>query len=125
MHDTILNVHPHCMTDSNTSSERTEIWYGIENIISRSLEVLSQTTYDLCLDSTGISPILEIEPIKKAYIELKNRGVKMRIITEITTTNISYCKEMMRIVGDLRHLEGIKGNFVIAESEICRYSKYT
>jgi two-component system, OmpR family, sensor histidine kinase VicK len=96
--------------------ERTEIWYGIDNIISRSLEVLSkiQTTYDLCLDSTGVSPILEIEPIKKAYFELKNRGVKMRIITEITTTNISYCKEMMRI-GDVRHLEGIKGNFVIAD----------
>ena len=106
------------MTESNnTFSERTEIWYGIENIISRSLEVLSkiQTTYDLCLDSTGISPILETEQIKKAYFELKNRRIKMRIITEITTTNIAYCKEMMRIVGDIRHLEGIKGNFVIAD----------
>jgi two-component system sensor histidine kinase VicK len=104
------------MTESNTSSERTEIWYGVDNIISRSLEVLSrmQTTYDLCLDSTGVSPILEIEPIKKAYFELKNRGVKIRIITEITTQNISYCKEIMNI-GDVRHLEGIKGNFVIAD----------
>jgi len=104
------------MTESNTSSERTEIWYGVDNIISRSLEVLSrmQTTYDLCLDSTGVSPILEIEPIKKAYFDLKNRGVKIRIITEITTQNISYCKEIMNI-GDVRHLEGIKGNFVIAD----------
>jgi two-component system, OmpR family, sensor histidine kinase VicK len=104
------------MTESNTSSERTEIWYGVDNIISRSLEVLSriQTTYDLCLDSTGVSPILEIEPIKKAYFELKNRTVKIRIITEITTQNISYCKEIMNI-GDVRHLEGIKGNFVIAD----------
>jgi two-component system sensor histidine kinase VicK len=104
------------MTESNTSSERTEIWYGVDNIISRSLEVLSrmQTTYDLCLDSTGVSPILEIEPIKKAYFELKNRGVKIRIITEITTQNISYCKEIMNI-GDVRHLKGIKGNFVIAD----------
>jgi two-component system, OmpR family, sensor histidine kinase VicK len=104
------------MTESNTSSERTEIWYGVDNIISRSLEVLSrmQITYDLCLDSTGVSPILEIEPIKKAYFDLKNRGVKIRIITEITTQNISYCKEIMNI-GDVRHLEGIKGNFVIAD----------
>jgi two-component system sensor histidine kinase VicK len=104
------------MTESNTSSERTEIWYGVDNIISRSLEVLSrmQTTYDLCLDSTGVSPILEIEPVKKAYFGLKNRGVKIRIITEITTQNISYCKEIMNI-GDVRHLEGIKGNFVIAD----------
>lgn len=101
---------------NNTSSERTEIWYGFENIISRSLEVLSKirATYDLCLDSYGVSPILETEPIKKAYFELKNRGVKIRIITEITTHNISYCKEMMKI-GDVRHLEAIKGNFVIAD----------
>ncbi|HET6640442.1 MAG TPA: HAMP domain-containing sensor histidine kinase [Nitrososphaeraceae archaeon] len=104
------------MTESNNNSESTEVWYGIDNIVSRSLEVLSkiQTTYDLCLDSTGVSPILEIEPIKKAYFELKNRGVKIRIITEITTTNISYCKEIMNF-GDVRHLEGIKGNFVIAD----------
>ena len=104
------------MIDSNISSERTEIWYGVENIISRSLEVLSKirATYDLCLDSYGVSPILETEPIKKAYFELRNRGVKIRIITEITTHNISYCKEMMKI-GDVRHLEGIKGNFVIAD----------
>jgi len=73
-----------------------------------------QATYDLCLDITGTSVILETEPIKKAYFELKNRGIKIRMITEITTTNISYCKEMMRI-GDVRHLEGIKGNFVIAD----------
>jgi signal transduction histidine kinase len=104
------------MIDSNSSSERTEIWYGYENIISRSLEVLSKirTKYDLCLDSYGVSPILETEPIKKAYFELRNRGVKIRIITEITTHNISYCKEMMKI-GDIRHLEEIKGNFVIAD----------
>jgi two-component system sensor histidine kinase VicK len=104
------------MTDSNASSERTEIWYGIDNIISRSLEVMSKirATYDLCLDITGAYVILETEPIKKAYFELKNRGVKIRIITEITTTNIFYCKEMTRI-GDVRHLEGIKGNFVIAD----------
>src|SRR5918999_405018 len=104
------------MIDSNISSERTEIWYGVENIISRSLEVLSKirATYDLCLDIYGVSPILETEPIKKAYFELRNRGVKIRIITEITTHNISYCKEMMKI-GDVRHLEGIKGNFVIAD----------
>ena len=67
------------MPENNTSSERTEIWYGIDNIISRSLEVLSkiETTYNLCLDRTGVSPILETEPIKKDFtLELKNRGSK-------------------------------------------------
>ena len=104
------------MTDSDAPSERTEVWLGIDNVISRSLEVMSRirATYDLCLDISGPYLILETEPIKKAYFELKNRGVKIRFITEITTNNISYCKEMIRIA-DVRHLDGIKGNFVIAD----------
>jgi two-component system sensor histidine kinase VicK len=101
---------------NNTPSESTEVWSGVDNVISRSLEVMSKIrdTYDLCLDITSPSVILETEPIKNAYFEVKNRGVKIRIITEITTTNISYCKEMMKI-GEVRHLDGIKGNFVIAD----------
>jgi two-component system, OmpR family, sensor histidine kinase VicK len=104
------------MTDSDAPSERTEVWLGIDNIISRSLEVMSgmRATYDLCLDTSGPSLILETEPIRKAYFELRNRGVKIRFITEVTANNISYCKEMMRIA-DMRHLDGIKGNFVIAD----------
>lgn len=104
------------MIDSDTPSETMEVWSGIDNIICRSLEVLSkiQTTYDLYLDITGPSVILETELIKKATFGLKNRGIKIRIITEITTSNISYCKELMRI-GDIRDLDGIKGNFVIAD----------
>ena len=108
--------HLHMTDSSDASSEKTEVWLGIDNVISRSLEVMSsmRATYDLCLDTSGPSLILGTEPIKKAYFELKNRGVKIRFITEITTNNISYCKEMMRIA-DVRHLDGIKGNFVIAD----------
>ena len=43
--------------------------------------------------------------------------MKTRYLTEITTENISYCKELMSIVNELRHLDGIKGNFMISESE--------
>ncbi|HXX96992.1 MAG TPA: ATP-binding protein, partial [Candidatus Bathyarchaeia archaeon] len=42
--------------------------------------------------------------------------VKLRYITEITTENISYCKELMKIA-DVRHLDGIKGNFMLSEKE--------
>ena len=33
-----------------------------------------------------------IEPIRKAFIDAKNRGVRLRYITEITRDNISACK---------------------------------
>ncbi|MGA9152438.1 MAG: histidine kinase dimerization/phospho-acceptor domain-containing protein, partial [Candidatus Nitrosopolaris sp.] len=42
--------------------------------------------------------------------------MKLRYITEITTENISYCKELMKIA-DVRHLDGIKGNFMVSEKE--------
>jgi two-component system sensor histidine kinase VicK len=58
-----------------------------------------------------------LDPIRNAFVDAKNRGVRLRYLTEITTENISYCKELLSIVGELRHLDGIKGNFMISESE--------
>jgi signal transduction histidine kinase len=58
-----------------------------------------------------------IEPIKKAFLDAKSRGVRLRYLTEITKDNIDYCKVLTTIVDDLRHLDGIKGNFMISEME--------
>ena len=109
---------------NNTPSESTEVWPGLDNIMSRSLEVMSKigATYDLCLDIIGPSVILETEPIKNAYFELKNRGVKIRIITEVTKDNLHYCKELMRVVSEVRHLDGVKGNFAITDTEYVSYA---
>jgi two-component system sensor histidine kinase VicK len=60
---------------------------------------------------------IEIESIKKALLNAKSRGIKLRYITEITRDNISYCIEMIKIVDELHHLDGIKGNFYISETE--------
>ena len=57
-----------------------------------------------------------IEPIKKAFLDAKSRGVQLRYLTEITKSNILY-KELMKIVHELHHLDGIKGNFMISEVE--------
>ena len=58
-----------------------------------------------------------IEPIKNAFLDGKSRGIKLRYLTEITKDNIAYCKELITIVDELRHLDGIKGNFMISETE--------
>lgn len=58
-----------------------------------------------------------IEHIKKAFLDAKSRGARLRYLTEITIDNISYCKVLIKIVDGLRHLEGMKGNFMISESE--------
>jgi two-component system sensor histidine kinase VicK len=60
---------------------------------------------------------ITIDPIRSAFVDAKKRHMKLRYITEITEDNISYCKELISLVDELRHLDGIKGNFMVSESE--------
>jgi two-component system sensor histidine kinase VicK len=99
--------------------EKTETVYGVENTVSVSLQCFTQVKerHDSCGDDTLPSVIVTTEPIKNAYRELLRRGIKTRFITEITEKNIEYCKELMKIVYELRLLEGIRGNFGVSESD--------
>jgi hypothetical protein len=47
-------------------------------------------------------------------MRLKKIGVKIRYITEITQRNLPYCKDLM-LTAELRHMDGIKGNFSIVD----------
>jgi two-component system, OmpR family, sensor histidine kinase VicK len=60
---------------------------------------------------------IALEPIRKAFLDAKSRGIRLRYITEINKENISYCKELTKIVDQLRHLDGIRGNFMVNETE--------
>ena len=60
---------------------------------------------------------IEIKAIKDARIAaFKNRGVKLRYVIEITADNLKYCKEMLEF-SEIRHLEGMKGNFEVADQK--------
>jgi len=60
---------------------------------------------------------ITIDPIRGAFVDAKKRGIKLRYLTEITKDNISFCKQLVSLVDELRHLDGIKGNFMVSESE--------
>jgi hypothetical protein len=49
-------------------------------------------------------------------LEAKARATRLRFITEITKENIFYAKEFMESV-ELRHLDGVKGNFGVSDAE--------
>jgi two-component system sensor histidine kinase VicK len=99
-----------------SDTEVTQVWEGVENTVRKSLDVLYklQKSCDLCVDRNGPSVILTTEPIRQAYLDLKRRGIRVRFITEINWENIEYCREMMKIA-EVRHLDGISGNFTIAD----------
>src|SRR5215467_1881611 len=71
---------------------------------------------DTCMNYT-LHLAIGIEHIKNAFLDAKSRGARLRYLTEITIDNISYCRMLRKIVDDLRHLDGMKGNFMISESE--------
>jgi hypothetical protein len=60
---------------------------------------------------------ITFEPIKKAFLDAKKRAVHLRYLTENTKHNLSYCKELIEIVHELDHLDGIEGNYMVSESE--------
>jgi two-component system, OmpR family, sensor histidine kinase VicK len=101
------------------AKERTEVVYGIDNVINTVLQFLSQTNnkIDACVDYTRPTLAIDFLALKNAFLIAKKRGVKLRYVTEITKDNISYCKQLLTtMLYELRHLDGIKGNFYISES---------
>jgi signal transduction histidine kinase len=82
------------------------------------LRFLSETNskIDACIDQTRPSLVIDIAVLKEAFLDAKKRGVYLRYITEITKDNLSYCKELMTMIGELRHLDGIKGNMYLSET---------
>jgi len=108
------------LTGSEENEEITEVMYGIENTINRGVQFMQNANekMDLFGEKNGPSIIIEFPDIyKNNYIAAKKRGVKIRFITEITKENIHYCKKILNIVTEMRHLEGLTGGIAVTEKE--------
>jgi two-component system, OmpR family, sensor histidine kinase VicK len=100
------------------SKKITRVFTGVETVINTLTELFDQTNnvVYICVDQTRPILTLDTERLKEAFIRAKKRGVKLRYITEITEDNLTYCKQLLTMVDELRHLDGIKGNFYLSES---------
>ena len=67
--------------------------------------------------------MIGVEAIKNERIKAKNRGVKLRYVTEVTEENILYCKELSKFA-EVYHLNGVKGNFEVSQNEISGKGEY-
>ena len=106
------------ISPNKSREESTKVFYGIENVMNTVLEFLYQTSsqIDACVDYTRPSLAIDILVLRKAFLTARTKGVKLRYVTEITSDNINYCKQLLTMVDELRHLDGIKGNFYISET---------
>jgi signal transduction histidine kinase len=95
--------------------EKTEVLYGVENAVRLFSRVVSGaiTTIDICDDDIIPHTPTSHKVIEKRVLEIE---AKFRYITKIKEDNIQYCKELMK-VGQVRHLDGIRTNFVVTDTE--------
>ena len=109
-------------SDNSTAKEDntiTKVIHGSEDADRAIIEFVNRTRekIDSCVSSTAPSVFIEIKAIKNARIAaFKNRGVKLRYVIEMTADNLKYCKEMLEF-SEIRHLEGMKGNFEVADEK--------
>ena len=97
-------------------SERTEVLYGFEKTTEAIMSFLdsAEVSMNICADYAWPSVAMGVEAFKKGLYDLNARSVQSRFLTDITKDNIEYCKELMQI-SELRHLDGVKGNFAVSE----------
>ena len=95
----------------------SRIAYGEETIpIIDKFAMNCRRDLNLCIDKNGPSVIINVPEISKLYVIFKSTSVQMRIVTDITSDNMGYCKQIAKKNGvELRHISGIKGNFAISD----------
>ncbi|MDQ6722700.1 MAG: hypothetical protein M3Z01_00315, partial [Thermoproteota archaeon] len=98
--------------------ERTIVLYEPKEMINAVLENFShlRKTMCICCDNDGFAVTINAKPIWEGIIALKNRGAKIRWISDITEENLHYCREIMS-VAEIRHLDGIKGAFGVHDEK--------
>ena len=105
---------------SNVNSQKTsEILYGADKAVGRGVQFMRNIRgkMDIFFDHKAPSIVIDLEEYRNGYMDIRRRGSKIRAFTEITKENIQYCKELIKIVDELRHLDGVKGGLAVSESE--------
>lgn len=107
------------ISKNKTKSSKSEILYGSENAVERGIRFMQNTKIkmDITFDHKAPSIVVKLPAYCNGYKDILARGGKIRCITEVTPENIQYCKELLNLVSELRHLEGLKGGIAISESE--------
>jgi two-component system, OmpR family, sensor histidine kinase VicK len=103
---------------SGATNEKTEVFHGEENAMKILLQTMSNVQKEalVCADSNSAAFSMGVAPIKKGYDDFKRRGVRIRFITEITSQNLEYVKELMNYA-EVRHMDTVKGNMAVSETE--------
>ena len=103
---------------SGPTNEKTEVFHGEENAMKILLQTMSNVQKEalVCADANSAAFSMGVASIKKGYNDFKRRGVRIRFITEITSQNLEYVKELVNYA-EVRHMDTVKGNMAVSETE--------
>lgn len=98
--------------------ETTEILYGNDEITKRTIEVFNSTekTIEGCIGKEEIGTHVRHQWHMEGLLELRRRGVKVRVVTQVTHDNLPFCKIYSQAV-ELRHIDGIQSSFGISDGK--------
>jgi two-component system, OmpR family, sensor histidine kinase VicK len=104
------------MGDEGAKYEKTEMLIGAEATTKRVWEFFSNVSneFDVCANSAAPSNAMTM--FRGAYEDMKNKGIKIRWVTDITKDNLTQCKNLTQYA-DLRHISSLNGNFAVSETE--------
>ncbi|MFZ0897447.1 MAG: HAMP domain-containing sensor histidine kinase [Candidatus Nitrosopolaris sp.] len=103
----------------NPHDGTTRVIHGTKEVVNAEVAFFYNInkSADTYMNYTRPPLAIGLDPVRNAFLDAKSRGVHLRYLTEITKDNLSYCKELLKLVDELRHLDGIKGNFMVSETE--------
>ncbi len=98
--------------------ERIDTLYGNDDILKTTLWLFESTqkTMEGCIEKDEVTMHVTHELILNGLLILKQKGVQMRVITQITNDNLTYCKTLSDIV-EVRHVNGIQSGFGICDEK--------
>ncbi|WP_148685714.1 sensor histidine kinase [Candidatus Nitrosocosmicus hydrocola] len=106
-------------TNNRLKHEIDKIVHGEKESSDIFSEIFS-TCKKMCLiycDQNGPTLTFDVPLYTEFYNILKNKNVKIQIITEITPENLRDCKRMISNFGvEMKHLDKAKGNFLISDN---------
>jgi two-component system, OmpR family, sensor histidine kinase VicK len=103
---------------SSSQKHITLVVHGIENTTNVIQQCQSNAKVRICacINASGPSITIGLDAYKTGLVKASGKGVKLKFVTEVTGENIYYCKELIKM-GEVRHLDGVRGNFVVTEGE--------
>ena len=105
-----------------TPVQLTEVLTGRKKVVGAALGFFANAKTRMDIAAGVLSPARaplppEVENMGREYLEgLAKRGVRRRIVCEITEGNLAYCKELARGIA-LRHVQGVSSYFGVSDSE--------